>query len=69
MDGPNQIDHILIGRKQNSSILDVRSFKAADCDTDYCLVVGKVRDRLVVSKQRMHRVPMERFNLNKLNEV
>jgi hypothetical protein len=32
-------------------------------------VVAKVRDRLPVSKQTMHKFHMERFNLKKLNEV
>jgi hypothetical protein len=50
-------------------MLDVRSFRAADCDTDHCLAVGKVRDRLTVNKQIMQSIHMERFNLNKLNEV
>ncbi|PNF22443.1 hypothetical protein B7P43_G15414 [Cryptotermes secundus] len=46
----NQIDHIFIDRSWHSSILDVRSFRAADCDTDHYLVVGKVRETLTVSK-------------------
>jgi hypothetical protein len=39
----SQIDHILIDMRRHSSILDVWSFRAADCDTDHYLVVAKVR--------------------------
>jgi len=46
----NQIDHILIDRRWHSSILDVRSFRGADCDTHHYLVVAKVRERLAVKK-------------------
>jgi endonuclease/exonuclease/phosphatase family metal-dependent hydrolase len=46
----NQIDHGLIGRRWHSSILDVRSFREADCDTDHYMVVAKVRKRLAVIK-------------------
>jgi hypothetical protein len=31
--------------------------------------VAKVRERLAVSKQRVHRFYMKRFSLNQLNEV
>ena len=47
----NQNDHILIDRRWHSSILDVRSFRGADCETDHYLVVAKVRERLAVRKQ------------------
>jgi hypothetical protein len=65
----NQIDHILIDRRRHLIVLDVRSFRAADCDTDLALVVAKVRERLAMSKQTTHRFHMERFILMKINEV
>jgi hypothetical protein len=65
----NQIGHILIDGLRHSNVLDVRSFRAADCDTHHYLVVANVRERLAVNKQRLHRFHMERFNLEKLNEV
>jgi hypothetical protein len=46
----NQIDPDFIDGKRHSSILDARSFRGADCDTDHYLVVAKVRQRLAVSK-------------------
>jgi hypothetical protein len=37
-----QVDHILINRRRYASELDVRSFRAADCDTDHYLVVAEL---------------------------
>jgi hypothetical protein len=54
-----------LGRKWHSSILDVRSFRGADCD---CLVVAKVRERLAVSKQAAQKIDTERFIIKKLDE-
>jgi hypothetical protein len=47
----------------------VRSFRAADFDTDNYLVVAKFREILAVSKQTTNGFKIESFNLNKLNEV
>ena len=65
----NQIDHILIERRWHSSILDVRSFKGADCDSDHYLVVTKVRGSLAVNKEAAKKYDGERFNLRKLREL
>jgi hypothetical protein len=55
---------MLIDRRRHSSIPDVRSFRATDCDTEQ-----KIRERLIVNKQGLHKFHMERFSLKKLNEV
>jgi hypothetical protein len=42
----NQTGHILIERRWHSSIVDVRSCRVAECDTDHYLVVAKIRETL-----------------------
>jgi hypothetical protein len=62
-----QIDHVLVDRKRQSSILDVRSFRGADCDTDHYLVAAKLRERLSVIKRVAEILDLQRFDLRKLN--
>jgi hypothetical protein len=64
----NQIDHIFIDR-YHSSILEVRSFRRADYDTNHSLGVGKVTGRLAVSKHSVQTLDVERLNLRKLSEL
>jgi hypothetical protein len=53
----------------HSNILDVRSFRGVDCDTDHYLVVAKAREKLAVRKQEAQRSDGGRFNLRKLNDL
>jgi hypothetical protein len=64
-----EIDYIQVDRRRHSNVLDVRSLRAAGCDTDHYLVVAKFRERLAMNKQTSHRFHMEWFNRKKLNEV
>jgi len=65
----NQIDHVLLDRRWHSSVLDVGSFRGAECDTDHYLVIAKVTERLAVGKQVTQRFGRQRFNPRKLNEL
>jgi hypothetical protein len=64
-----QIDPVLIDKRRHSNILDVRSFRGADCDTDHYLVVAILRERISVSKQARQNFDLERFDLKKLDDV
>jgi len=64
----DQIDHVLIGRRWHSSVMNVRIFRGPDCDTDYYLVIGKVRERIALDKQAAQMFDRQRFNLRRINE-
>jgi hypothetical protein len=65
----NQTDHVLIDKRRHSFVLGVRPFRGADCDTDHCLVVAKLGERISVSKRTRQKFDLERFDLKKLDDV
>jgi len=58
----------LVERKGHSSVLDIPSFRGADCDTYHCLVAAEVRERLSVSKRGTQKFDRNRFNVKEQNE-
>jgi hypothetical protein len=64
-----QIDHVLVDRRRQSNLLDVRSFRGADCDMDHYLVAAKLRERLSVIERVAQKFDMQRFDLWKLNDA
>jgi hypothetical protein len=62
----NQIDHIMIDKRRHTNILDVRSFRGADCGSDHFLVVSRIRDRLAVSKSKQRAPLVKKFDVERL---
>jgi hypothetical protein len=65
----NQIDHIFIDRTEHSSILDVQSFRGANCVIDHYLVTEKVTENRLVRKQAAQKFDVERFDLKQISEL
>ena len=61
----NQIDHVMVRRKYRRSLLDVRAYKGADCDSDHFLLICKIRMKLAT--KRAQTVKREIVNVEKLH--
>lgn len=63
----NQIDHMLISRRWERIVHDVRSFRGANVDTDHILVIAKIKLKIIRSLNL--RGNRKKWNTDKLNRT
>jgi hypothetical protein len=63
----NQIDHILTDASHCSDLLDVRSYRGANNDSDPYLIIYKLRSQ-TSNARKMHGLQAKKFNCRKLAE-
>jgi hypothetical protein len=64
----NQIDHILIDKRNASSILDIKSCRGTSSDSDHFLVRGKCRHKIAYNKHKPNR-KTKKLHIDALRET
>lgn len=62
-----QIDHVLVNERFNNSIMDVKTIRGADSDSDHFLVAGRLRVKLKRRQEIRREGATGRFDIANLN--
>jgi hypothetical protein len=63
----NQIDHLIIDARHLSNLMDVRSYRGANIDSDHYLVISKIRNRISHVRKK-YGAQARKFNKETLKE-
>ncbi|XP_055390543.1 craniofacial development protein 2-like [Condylostylus longicornis] len=64
----NQIDHILIDTRHCSSVLDVRTYRGGNIDSDHFLVAARFRAQ-ICNVRKLHTATTRKFNIGNLQST
>ena len=64
----NQIDHILVDRRHRNNIMNIRSYRGANVDSDHILVRSRVRFRMCKNFFQKKVISSFRLDISKLKK-
>lgn len=63
----NQIEHVLVNARFNNSILDLRTVRGANSDSDHFLVAGRLRVKLKRRQETKRGEATGQFDITNIN--
>jgi endonuclease/exonuclease/phosphatase family metal-dependent hydrolase len=64
----NQIDHVLIDARHKSNMMDIRSYRRTNTDTDHNSVITRIRAEINKSKYNLKKAKCVRYNVSSVQQ-
>jgi len=64
----NRIGHVLIDARHKSNMMDLRSYRGANIDTNHYLVITRIRAEINKSKYNLNKAKCVRYNVSSVQQ-